>query len=191
ASASASSKLLDDGYKTFRGGIKWPGENPNVPYSINTSSIPDGIDESAAAAEIAASFETWDTATSVDLFYDTWGITETTEATFDEENVVSWDELDYPNAIAVCTFWVDTRTKTILEFDITFSTDFDWGIGDILKMDISNIATHEIGHTLILKDLYIEELNEMTMYGYSTEGETKKCSLEPGDIAGLQALYGS
>ncbi len=31
--------------------------------------------------------------------------------------------------------------------------------------------------------------SEVTMYGYSTEGETKKCDLEPDDIAGLVTLY--
>jgi len=29
------------------------------------------------------------------------------------------------------------------------------------------------------------------MYGYSSKGETKKYSLEEGDIAGAQELYGT
>ncbi len=58
-------------------------------------------------------------------------------------------------------------------------------------MSIQNIATHEIGNTLILKDLYRDELSEMTMYGYSVYGDIEKRSLEARDIAGLHELYGS
>ncbi len=56
-------------------------------------------------------------------------------------------------------------------------------------MDLQNIATHELGHTVGLSDLYNRCLEE-TMYGYSSEGETSKRSLNPGDIAGLKAIFG-
>lgn len=62
--------------------------------------------------------------------------------------------------------------------------------GNTSFMDVRNIATHEVGHTLVLEDLYQDRYVQMTMYGYSTEGEVKKISLEAGDIAGVQALYG-
>ena len=41
-----------------------------------------------------------------------------------------------------------------------------------------------------LDDLYNEIYSEFTMYGYSSKGETKKCTLENGDIIGAQFLYG-
>ena len=58
-------------------------------------------------------------------------------------------------------------------------------------MDLENIATHELGHGLGLGDLYKDACSDVTMFGYSTEGETKKRTLEPADIAGIQELYGA
>ena len=57
-------------------------------------------------------------------------------------------------------------------------------------MDIQNIATHEIGHTLGLSDLYTTSCSPVTMYGYSWNGDTTKRTLESPDITGLQKLYG-
>ena len=56
-------------------------------------------------------------------------------------------------------------------------------------MDFENIVTHEHGHVFGLDDLYTSTCSEETMYGYATEGETKKRTLESGDIMGIQRLY--
>jgi hypothetical protein len=73
-----------------------------------------------------------------------------------------------------------------------FDNDFIWGNADInpAVMDFLNIAVHEIGHGFGLDDLYTLGAMQETMYGYSTEGETKKRTLNTGDIAGIQAMYG-
>ena len=39
------------------------------------------------------------------------------------------------------------------------------------QMDVQNIASHEIGHRLVLGDLYDECASELTMYGYGNYGE--------------------
>ena len=57
-----------------------------------------------------------------------------------------------------------------------------------MKIDFYNIATHELGHSVGMTDLY-NFCTEETMYGYATEGETKKRDLNAGDIAGINALY--
>jgi predicted Zn-dependent protease len=57
-------------------------------------------------------------------------------------------------------------------------------------MDLQNIATHELGHAVGMADIYTTSSQEVTMYGYSTEGETKKRSLETPDIIGLEKMYG-
>ena len=56
-------------------------------------------------------------------------------------------------------------------------------------MDFENIATHELGHSVGLADLYESKCSEMTMYGYADYGETKKQTLEDGDIKGIKEIY--
>jgi hypothetical protein len=194
----------EEGYKLFRGGIKWADGDTPVTYSINVGSIPALINPGFIdpVIEIIAGFEAWDAQTSSELFDDNVGEdSNATETNPYDGNDIFWNNLGDSGVIAVTTFWWYTGTKELAAFDMEFNTQFTWGIdpdgettdGYVLKnaMDIRNITTHEAGHTLVLGDLYQNQFSEMTMYGYSTEGEVKAISLEPGDIAGLQALYGS
>ena len=192
----------EQGYKLFRGGIKWADGDTPISYLINTDSIPslinpDGINP---VDEIIAGFEAWDDATSRELFNDTPGTTTLSGTDPWDGNIISWTNLGNTGIIAVTTFWWWTGTKELAAFDMELSTQYKWGIdpdgegtGSVLvgAMDIRNIVTHEAGHTLVLEDLYQDQLSEMTMYGYSADGEVKWISLELGDIAGVQALYGS
>lgn len=154
--------------------------------------------EATVAGAISTSAETWDTATSTELFSDTYGVDE----------AVSWDsdapdgrnELLYgnypsPGVIAVTVVWgyfsAPPSLREIIEFDVLFDTDFVWGDAmlDPTVMDLQNIAIHEIGHGAGLDDIYETACSEVTMYGYSDYGETKKRTLEPPDIKGLLTLY--
>jgi len=58
-------------------------------------------------------------------------------------------------------------------------------------VDVQNIMTHEAGHWLMLEDLYenITLYTEQTMYGFASEWELKKRSLESGDEAGIKKIY--
>ena len=69
--------------------------------------------------------------------------------------------------------------------------DFAWGDAtlDASKMDVQNIITHEIGHSAGMNDLYSSSCLDETMYGYASEGETKKRDLNSGDIVGIKKLY--
>jgi hypothetical protein len=114
----------------------------------------------------------------------------------DGDNEIVFGSLDESDAIAVTIVWGrfggPPKDREIVEFDMIFDDeDFDWAVdGSSNAMDLENIATHELGHAVGLGDLY-NTCTEATMYGYSTEGETTKRSLEAGDIAGLQVLYGT
>jgi hypothetical protein len=55
-------------------------------------------------------------------------------------------------------------------------------------MDVLNIVAHETGHALGLGHPAYR-CTEETMYAYATEGETKKQTLEAGDITGITTLY--
>ena len=72
-----------------------------------------------------------------------------------------------------------------------FDTDWTWGdaIIDLTKMDLQNIATHELGHGVGLGDVYDTVCSAVTMYGYSDYGEIQKRTLEQPDIKGLLTLY--
>ncbi len=72
------------------------------------------------------------------------------------------------------------------------NTDFAWGDATLNpeRMDLQNIAVHELGHSVGLGDIYSTSCNSVTMFGYSTEGEISKRTLEQPDITGLQKMYG-
>ncbi len=174
---------------TFLGrGVKW--KDLPVNYVIH----PD-LD----AGAVSAGAEEWDSHTSANLV----GSYSTDKgATWDDETPDGRNEMvfgDYPQSgvIAVTIIWGyfygPPGQREIIEFDILFDTDFTWGDAtkDPSVMDLQNIATHEIGHGFGLGDLYNSECAEETMYGYSTEGETKKRDLNAGDITGIQELYGA
>ncbi len=153
----------------------------------------DGLSSSFVISAITAAVETWDAATTTGQLK---GII--TQASGygtvkqDGQNTITFGNYAQSGVIAVTYAWVDRATNKIKEFDIMFDTDFNWGDASINSalMDLQNIATHELGHGFNLSDLYAISKSALTMYGYSTEGEITKRTLEPGDIAGIKAVFG-
>ena len=113
----------------------------------------------------------------------------------DNKNVAFFDSYNDPDVIAVTTVWGyfygAPKSREIVEWDMQFNTGFAWGDAAVnpVLMDIQNIATHELGHSAGLGDLYTTACSAETMYGYASEGEISKRDLNQGDILGLQALY--
>ncbi len=170
-------------------GIKWT--TFPVTYTINPTN-PQGLDESFITGALSQSTKSWDDATSRALF---GAYTVDSSAPFgvvDGKNAMVFGN-NYPTAgvIAVTYTWYYSISRRIVEFDISFETDYQWGDAAVYptKMDVQDIATHEIGHGVGLKDLY-NTCKEETMYGYASYGETKKRTLNAGDIAGIKAIYG-
>lgn len=161
--------------------------NPNIPMVTGGNAI-EAIDAAA---------EAWDIETSNELFSNV-GETEKSWYELDDQNTVSWVKFIPRDYIAMAVMWYDDDSTSptymkIYEVDIVFNTFHNWGINPTKRdraFDIRNIATHEFGHPTGLDDLYDDIYSELTMYGYSSKGEIKKCSLEGGDIAGAQVLYG-
>jgi len=148
------------------------------------------IRDQALTSAMTEAMGEWDENTGGDLFTApvegtaTWGER-------DNKNSVSFGNYKTSGVIAVTATWYSRSTKQAVESDILFDTDYPWGTtGDPSEMDLQNIATHEIGHTLGLSDLYTGSCSEVTMYGYSDFGDTEKRTLELPDITGLQKLYG-
>jgi len=121
--------------------------------------------------------------------------TTTLENATDNKNVVFFAPYPDSNVIAVTSVWGyfggAPKTRQIVEWDMQFNTKFQWGDAtvDSALMDLQNIATHEIGHSAGMDDIYTTACNLETMYGYSHEGELIKRDLNTGDIAGIRALY--
>lgn len=173
-------------------GIKW--KELSVDYVINPDN-PDGLTKNFVTSAISTSAETWDTETTSELFNDKYTVDyEAQYGIQDFTNVISFGNYPQEGVIAVTIVWGyfsgPPSTRKIVEFDILFDIDFTWGdaTSDPEVMDLQNIATHELGHGLGLADIY--NCPEVTMYGYSGYGDTKKRTLEQPDITGIQELYG-
>jgi hypothetical protein len=192
-SKSKSAKAPGSGsgcYKLM--GVKWTTFPIN--YVINPTNS--GLNESDVISALSISSSTWDAVTSRVLF-GAYQIDSNAQwndgARPDYKNSLVFGNNDPdPGVIAVTTTWYTLFGKKIVDYDISFETDYAWGDAAInaTKMDLQNIATHETGHGLGLSDLY-NSCTEETMYGYSSYGETKKQTLNNGDISGLQRMYGS
>ena len=174
-------------YEFIWEGRKW---NNVEPYLINPTND-FGLDEEGILATFETSVSTWG-----NVGYDIIGEGElayirTNVRRLDGKNTVGFKNLRR-GVIAMNIIWTDG--SNLVEWDQIYSNRFDWSLeGEEGKMDFQNIATHELGHAVGLADLYPDShplCSEQTMWGYSTEGETKKRTLESGDIAGIQALYG-
>ena len=182
-------------YEFLGRGVEWK-ELP-VDYVIDPDNE-DGLSEEFVINAMFLGAEEWDDHTNADLF---GSYTVDYNASWDSDAPDGRNELlfgDYPQdgVIAVAIVWGyftgPPNSRKIVEFDILFDTDFTWGNAtvDSTVMDLQNIATHELGHGAGLGDLYDTVCAEETMYGYSSEGETKKRDLNAGDITGIQRLYG-
>ncbi len=140
---------------------------------------------------IQASDATWDAAGSLFRFYYD-GTTTATGPAYDGTNVVTAVNLGSGGILAQNTYWYLRKGKLVLENDIVFNTYYDWSTsGDPSEYDVQNICTHEMGHCLVLNDLYTSVATEQTMYGWAGLGETKKQTLEQGDIDGILKIYGA
>lgn len=164
-----------------------------VNYVINPIN-PQGLSESFVTSAISTSAETWDLATSKELFSNAYTIDYGAQYGIQNfKNAIVFGSYSNSNVIAVTSVWYTRKTKQIIEFDMLFNTKFTWGDATInpAVMDLQNIATHELGHSVGLSDLYTSACSEVTMYGYSSYGETKERTLEQPDITGLQKIYGA
>jgi hypothetical protein len=189
-------------YEFLGRGVQWKQLPVNYVIDPTYSGLP--VSEVDDATWLAVS--EWDDFTGADLFgpggvvYDgSWD-----DDMPDGRNELVFADYNEPNVIAVAITWGyfsgPPSKRRIVEFDILFDTDYNWGyagdtnevdLGDPNFMDLQNIATHELGHGIGLDDQTDENAcSEVTMFGESQEGETKKRTLEPPDIKGLQKLYG-
>lgn len=174
---------------------KWKTVEPYLVDPINSR----GLSELFVFDNLAASIDKWETAAGIDILGNGVYAASTTlvadTQSPDGLNEVYFGNIEESGAIGVTIIWGifggPPKARELIEWDQIYDdVDFDWSSsGEADKMDFESIATHELGHSVGLGDLYDAACSEVTMYGYATEGETKKQSLEDGDIAGIKKLY--
>jgi hypothetical protein len=162
------------------GGDKW--RSPRVTYYVNTSGVDSALRESLVDAGTAE----WNAAGSGFTFVD--GGRTTAGLADDGKNVISWSKALPSGVIAQSSSTSDNGV--ISEADIRYSNAYGWGDGapGSGTMDIQSIATHEVGHWLVLDDLYGPGDTAKVMYGFGEE-EWVVRTLAPGDAAGINWIY--
>jgi PKD repeat protein len=166
--------------------IKW--SSLNVSYSINATGGPSG-----SLNAITAAMQTWTNVPNKNFTFVYNGSTNSTAwGVNDGKNIVCFGVISDAGVLAVNNFWFYSDTGKMIDSDIKFNTKFTWSTdGSQDKYDVQNVATHELGHSLSLADLYGAADSEKTMYGYSAMGETKQRTLNQDDINGINYLYGN
>jgi len=175
-------------------GAKWKTVED---YIVNPTNIRE-LDEEVIVSNFALDVGKWETAAGIEIIGDGSATTENLVADTvspDNKNEVYFADVDYEGAIAITIVWGifggPPPFRELVEWDQIYDdVDFDWSAEGVAgKMDFESIATHELGHSVGLGDLYTSECSEQTMFGYASYGETKKRTLEAGDIAGIRELY--
>lgn len=172
---------------------KWKTIEPWVLNPSNTF----GISDASVLQTMSESIAKWEDAAQADILGNGLNTTSTLVAdtvSMDGINEVYFDSLD-EGTIGVTIVWGifggSPQNRELREWDQVYNTFYNWGDAELNAdlMDLESIATHELGHSVGMNDLYDQACSDETMYGYGTEGETKKRDLGTGDIAGINKLY--
>ena len=163
-----------------------------VAYYLNPTNTK-GLNWDGLIIAINESSETWDSAVSRELVDINGGSTPYGVAD-GKNSIVFGDNVANTGVIAQTIIWYYSGFRgqpgQIVEFDMTFEENFDWGLdGTPTVMDVQNIGTHEFGHAFGLSDLYTSTCSQQTMYGYSWVGDLGKRDLASGDLKGIRFLY--
>ncbi len=178
-------------YKDFSvtfgyGQSRWPGDSPNISYKVNDGGV------AGRSAAIQAAAASWTNAGSKLQF--TYGGTHSqTDKSKNSENEILWMSLP-AGTLGQATMWF--VGGEILECDFAFSTAYTWSYAATCpsgQHDIQSVAMHEIGHFLVLRDLYgnksgFTKDTAKVMYGTSSSGTIKR-TLHAHDILGIQWIY--
>ena len=180
-------------------GWRWNTKNPRIKFYVkNDANLRNkGLNPTSVAAAIGRAANTWDAATSQNLFSDT-GVTVSSSVgtdTRDGYNVAAWKYLSSaPSALAYSRTWYTLNKQgtpyySALESDLSFNTRYGWSTSGS-NYDVESVALHELGHTIGLGDLYGKSKftndKRQVMHYYTGIKRT----LGNGDKNGAWILYG-
>ncbi len=175
---------------SYAGG-KWEKGSYPQPMPSSYYINPNTADTADEMSAVLAAMSTWNNVAEADFFFRNGGTTTKADRASDGENVISWVNRDTGSIATNYYWWYTSDPSHIIESDIVFNdVNYDWSTdGSAGTMDVQNIATHELGHSLVLLDLYGSADTHKTLYGYASLGETKKRSLEAEDRAAIAYVY--
>lgn len=172
-------------------GAKWKSIENWIVDSLHTG----GLSANFILSDMADDIGKWESAAGANIL----GAGSTEEMNslpgiYNYKNEVSFARIDDSGTIAVTYIWGIfsglTSRRYLAEWDQIYNDYYAWSdSGEANKMDFENIATHELGHSVGMGDLYTSICATQTMFGYADFGETNKQTLEAGDIAGIKSLY--
>lgn len=201
-SAKPASKPAKPGasrcYEYMWRNTKWFSAEPF--YVQNTTA---GTNASTVASIMNGAVGRWEDAASADIIANgTAGNGAAGDpGVYNERNEVAFAPLgsSMEGAIAVTYVWKTRVGTQLLEWDQiyntsseycwSFSANPNWSGCTGYRNDFDNIATHELGHSMGMSDLYTNSCTAETMYGYASDSETSKRDLNAGDILGISTLY--
>jgi len=163
-------------------GYRWP--SLSVSYYINENSYGSGGDTAIKSAA-----NSWNGHSNLNLGYA--GATNSSSYGYNGKNEFIWQNMDYYGVIAETVYWLDPYGN-VVEVDTVFNSAFYWSTSDSplpYVFDVQTIALHELGHWLVLLDLFGDLDTSKVMYGINT-GEIRR-TLTAADVAGIQYIYGA
>jgi hypothetical protein len=185
AATLAMSAMLSrdtDAYTTS--GVSWV-QTP-VAYRVNAANL--DLPEDAVQAAVRAGADTWGQQSSAAFSFAYAGASAQTTNTNDGFNLVLFRNATNGSAIATTYWW--SNSSGIIDADIVFWDAayrfFSGTSGCVGGHYIEDIAAHEFGHALGLGH---STSGSATMYPSTPSCSPRNRTLDPDDIAGVEALY--
>ena len=163
------------------GGQKW--HRDSAVYLVNTA----GIDDDLRLRLVNAGAGMWNAVGTRFTFG--YGGPANYGLSYDGHNVICWANDMTPGVLATSYFF--SENGVITESDVEFSNNFAWGEGapGSGTYDIQSTASHELGHWLMLLDLYMPGDADRIMYGFQVKDVQRRVA-SAGDVAGIEWIYG-
>lgn len=164
-------------------GIEWNGSKAGMYWNRNGTNDCSGEANSTRQGGLE-----WNNVSSCPFYFYVAGQNYGTGPSYDGKNQIWFGSGS--GYIAVTYIWYSG--SRYLECDMMFNDNYTWSSSASCpsnKMDVENIATHELGHCWGADDEYGSGCSNATMYGYASYGETKKRSVESWDIDAIRRVY--